>query len=55
MERHDGDDWLESGRLLFARPVTFMLSVVAMDKLPPPDLPEVCFAKRPIRRGARGS
>ncbi len=40
------DDWLEAGRLLFARPVTFMLSVVAMDKLPPPDLPEVCFAGR---------
>ena len=46
MERHDGDDWLEAGRLLFARPVTFMLSVVAMDKLPPPDLPEICFAGR---------
>ncbi len=45
MERHD-DDRLEAGRLLFARPVTFMLSVVAMDKLPPPDLPEVCFAGR---------
>lgn len=38
--------WLEAGRLLFARPVTFMLSVVAMDKLPPADLPEVCFAGR---------
>jgi len=45
MERHD-DDRIEAGRLLFARPVTFMLSVVAMDKLPPPDLPEVCFAGR---------
>lgn len=46
MERHTDDAWLEAGRLLFARPVTFMLSVVAMDKLPAPDLPEVCFAGR---------
>ena len=32
--------------MLFARPVEFMLSVVAMQHLPPPDLPEVCFAGR---------
>lgn len=37
---------LEEGRMLFARPVEFMLSVVAMQHLPPPDLPEICFAGR---------
>ncbi len=37
---------IEHGRLLFARPAEFMLSVVAMQHLPPPDLPEICFAGR---------
>lgn len=37
---------LEAGRLLFAGPVTFVKGVVAMDGLPPPDRPEVCFAGR---------
>jgi len=37
---------LEEGRRLFARPVTFMLSVVSFAQLPVPDLPEVCFAGR---------
>jgi len=37
---------LDEGRRLFARPVEFMLSVVAMAHLPAPDLPEVCFAGR---------
>lgn len=37
---------IEQGRLLFAGPVEFMLSVVSMQTLPPPDLPEVCFAGR---------
>lgn len=37
---------IEAGRLLFARPVTFMLSVVSMDKLPAAVLPEICFAGR---------
>ncbi len=37
---------IERGRLLFARPAEFMLSVVAMQHLPPPDLPEICFAGR---------
>ena len=37
---------IEQGRLLFAGPVDFMLSVVSMQTLPPPDLPEVCFAGR---------
>ena len=36
----------EDGRLLFARPAEFMLSVVKMDALPAPDLPEICFAGR---------
>lgn len=37
---------IEQGRLLFAGPVEFMLSVVSMQTLPAPDLPEVCFAGR---------
>lgn len=37
---------LEDGRLLFARDVTFMLSVVRLATLPPPNMPEVCFAGR---------
>ncbi|MFN4204621.1 MAG: ribosome biogenesis GTP-binding protein YihA/YsxC [Tabrizicola sp.] len=36
----------ESGRLLFAGPVTFVKGVVAMSGLPPADRPEVCFAGR---------
>lgn len=37
---------IEAGRLLFAREVTFMLSVVKLATLPAPKLPEVCFAGR---------
>lgn len=37
---------IEAGRLLFARSVDFVKSVVAMDGLPFDDLPEVCFAGR---------
>ena len=37
---------IEAGRLLFARDVTFMLSVVKLASLPAPDMPEVCFAGR---------
>ena len=37
---------LEDGRLLFAREVLFMLSVVNLDGLPPADRPEICFAGR---------
>ncbi len=37
---------IEEGRLLFAREVLFMLSVVNLDGLPPPDRPEICFAGR---------
>ncbi|MGR3417509.1 ribosome biogenesis GTP-binding protein YihA/YsxC [Paracoccus sp. (in: a-proteobacteria)] len=36
----------EAARLLFAGPVDFLKGVVAMDGLPPPDRPEVCFAGR---------
>lgn len=37
---------LEAGRLLFARDVDFMRSAVSLETLPPPDLPEICFAGR---------
>jgi len=37
---------LETGRLLFARPVTFVKSCVDLAGLPEGDLPEVCFAGR---------
>ncbi|MEP1229885.1 MAG: ribosome biogenesis GTP-binding protein YihA/YsxC [Litorimonas sp.] len=37
---------LETGRLLFARDVTFMLSAVSLETLPPATLPEICFAGR---------
>nr|WP_233345563.1 ribosome biogenesis GTP-binding protein YihA/YsxC [Litorimonas taeanensis] len=37
---------IERGRLLFARDVDFMRSAVSLETLPPPDLPEVCFAGR---------
>ncbi len=40
------DTKLDAGRTLFARPVEFMLSVVSFKQLPPPDLPEICFAGR---------
>jgi GTP-binding protein len=37
---------IERGRLLFAGPCDFLKGVVAMDGLPVPDRPEVCFAGR---------
>lgn len=37
---------IEAGRLLFARPITFMKSAVSLDTLPPMGPPEVCFAGR---------
>ena len=37
---------IEDGRLLFARPITFMRSAVSLDTLPPMGPPEVCFAGR---------
>jgi len=42
LTKHD----LEAGRLLFARDVTFMLSAVSLETLPPARLPEICFAGR---------
>jgi GTP-binding protein len=46
MTEDEQQKWLEDGRMLFARPAEFMLSVVALKSLPAPDLPEVCFAGR---------
>jgi GTP-binding protein len=46
MNEAEYHDYLERGRLLFARPVEFVRSVVAMDGLPVTDLPEICFAGR---------
>lgn len=40
------EDARETGRLLFAGPVTFVKGVVAMSGLPPADRVEVCFAGR---------
>ncbi len=40
------DEDHETGRLLFAGPVTFVKGVVAMSGLPPADRVEVCFAGR---------
>ncbi len=37
---------LEAGRKLFAGPCDFMLGVVSLETLPPPDLPEIAFAGR---------
>ena len=37
---------LEAARVLFARPVSFLMGAVAMGGLPEPDLPEVAFAGR---------
>ena len=37
---------LEAARVFFAHPVKFMMGAVAIDGLPPPDLPEVAFAGR---------
>ncbi len=37
---------LEAGRLLFARPITFVRGVVALENLPEGDRPEVAFAGR---------
>ena len=37
---------IEAGQLLFARDVSFMLSAVSLETLPPARLPEICFAGR---------
>ncbi|HWE47820.1 MAG TPA: ribosome biogenesis GTP-binding protein YihA/YsxC [Caulobacteraceae bacterium] len=41
----DAED-IEAARVLFARPVSFMLGCAKIEQLPPPDLPEVAFAGR---------
>jgi GTP-binding protein len=46
MNKDEHDALIERGRLLFARPATFMLSVVSLSALPAPGLPEICFAGR---------
>ncbi len=46
----DGDlftpEAIEAARVLFARPVAFMMGAAKIDGLPPADLPEVAFAGR---------
>ena len=37
---------LESARVLFARPASFIMGAVSVEGLPAPDLPEVAFAGR---------
>jgi GTP-binding protein len=37
---------LEAARILFARPVAFLMGAAKIDQLPAPDLPEVAFAGR---------
>jgi GTP-binding protein len=37
---------IEAARVLFARPAAFVMGAVAMETLPPSDLPEVAFAGR---------
>ena len=49
MSAEDGafdDEALEAARLLFARPVAFMMGASQIGGLPPADLPEVAFAGR---------
>jgi GTP-binding protein len=40
------DEELEAARVLFARPVDFVMGATSMDALPSPDLPEIAFAGR---------
>jgi GTP-binding protein len=42
----DPEPDIEAGRKLFAGDCTFLKGVVALDQLPPPDLPEVAFIGR---------
>lgn len=42
----DEVDWIEAGRLLFARPCRFVWAAQTLDGLPAPGLPEVAFAGR---------
>jgi GTP-binding protein len=40
------DEEIEAARVLFARPVEFVMGAVSLEALPPADLPEVAFAGR---------
>ncbi len=40
------DPYAETGRLLFAREVDFVLGAAQLTQLPEPDRPEICFAGR---------
>ena len=40
------DEQIEAARVLFQRPVEFMLGAASIDGLPPSDLPELAFAGR---------
>ncbi|HKT53672.1 MAG TPA: ribosome biogenesis GTP-binding protein YihA/YsxC [Caulobacteraceae bacterium] len=42
----DDPEALEAARVLFARPVRFLMGAVTVDALPPADLPEAAFAGR---------
>ena len=40
------DEQIETARVFFAQPVSFIMGAVRMDAMPPSDLPEVAFAGR---------
>ena len=40
------DEQIETGRILFAQPATFVMGAAKIEQLPAPDLPEVAFAGR---------
>jgi GTP-binding protein len=40
------DEDIEAARVMFARPVTFMMGCAKIEQLPDADLPEVAFAGR---------
>lgn len=40
------EEQIETARVFFAQPVSFMMGAVRMDTMPTPDLPEVAFAGR---------
>ncbi|CAN5290246.1 ribosome biogenesis GTP-binding protein YihA/YsxC [soil metagenome] len=46
MNRAPGTDELERGRVLFARPASFIMGVAKLDQLPEPTAPEIAFAGR---------
>jgi len=46
MSHEFSDEDLEEARILFARPVRFLMGAAKIEQLPPDDLPEVTFAGR---------